>query len=169
METIEFQVYEDFDQPLQDKFEAFAATLVEPCMVVIDIESFGGYVRVLKAMKTIIDAKKAEGFVFVTNVDTFAYSCGLFLFLMGDVKTCSDNADFLFHSAAVEPWGRVTSTIAREMAEELEACDEVTDEILAQCTSIDTGLLNILKNNENFLGKEDLIYAGLMEREYNLN
>jgi len=169
METVEFNVYEDFEQPLADRFTAFMSGLSKPCAVLMDIESCGGYCHVLEQMEQVITQKKNEGFVFITNVDLFAYSCGLFLFLMGDIKLADDDADFMFHSAGIELFmSRVTSKEAKEMVEELERCDAITNKILAENTTADPGMLEILKKNDNFLSKEDMIYLGFMEREYEL-
>src|SRR5690349_20264135 len=102
MEEVEFNVYEDFSQPLADRFAAFMGTLTKPCIVSIDIESFGGYTEVLKEMGAIINQKKTEGYVFSTHVENFAYSCGMLLFLFGDIKTASDTARFMFHSSGFD-------------------------------------------------------------------
>lgn len=169
MDEVEFNIYEDFEQPLADKFAAFMNDLPGPCLVKIDIESPGGYCHILEEMEQIVTQKKAEGFVFLTNVDLFAYSCGLFFFLLGDIKTADDEADFMFHSAGIELFmSRVTSKEAKEMLDELERCDALTDRILTENTTVEPGMLEILKKNDNFLSKEDLIYLGFMEREYEL-
>lgn len=168
METVEFNVYEDFEQGLADRFDALFVGL-EPCMILIDIESCGGYCHVLEQMEQTIKQKKAEGFVFTTNVEIFAYSCGLFLFLLGDIRTCDDDADFLFHAAGFDCFmERLTSTDVREMLEELERCDELTNRIIEENTTLAPGMFEILKKNDTFLGKEDLIYLGFMESEYEL-
>ena len=169
METVEFQIAEDFMQPLYDRFEAFMSGLTKPCIIVIDIESYGGHVHILEAMEVIIKAKKAEGYIFYTNVDDFAYSCGLFLFMLGDVRLASDTADFFFHAAGFEVKQRVTSKDAREMLEVLEQADIVGDRIIAENTNLSPEMISILKKNKNYLDKEDLIYLGIMEREYQLN
>lgn len=171
MDTIEFNVYEDFEQGLADKFSAFAATLTTPCIVLIDIESQGGYTEVLREMEEVIKAKKKEGFVFVTYVTNYAYSCGLFLYLLGDVKDCSEDARFMFHSSGFDlkdETGRLVSTDLVEMLEILEADDELTNRILAENTTVAPEMIEILKKNDNFLSKEDLIYLGFMKREYEL-
>ncbi len=168
METIEFNVYEDFEQELADRFTAFMAGLKAPCTVLIDIESCGGYTEVIKEMEALITAKKEEGYVFFTNVEDFAYSCGMLLFLLGDVKTCSDSAKFLYHSSGLDPMGRITATDAREILEMLEEDDLFTERVLAENTTVAPEMLEILKKNDNFLSKEDLIYLGFMEREYEL-
>lgn len=168
MDTVEFNVYEDFEQGLADRFIAFLNALTAPCIVLIDIESCGGYTEVLAEMEQAITAKKAESYQFITNVDDHAYSCGLFLFLLGDIKLCSDTARFLYHSSGFDVAERLTSTDLREMLEVLDEADALTDRILAENTKADPGMIEILKKNDNFLSKEDLIYLGFMEREYEL-
>lgn len=168
METVEFEVYEDFDQPLADRFAAFMSGLKNPCTVLIDIESCGGYTEVLAQMEQVISEKKAEGYIFITNVEEYAYSCGLFLFLLGDVKMCADDARFMFHSSGFDVMDRLTSTDLKEMLQVLEASDALTNKILDENTNIQPGMLEILKKNDNFLSKEDMIYLGFMEKEYEL-
>jgi ATP-dependent protease ClpP protease subunit len=168
METVEFNVYEDFEQALADRFAAFMAGLKTPCTVLIDIESCGGYTEVIKEMEILITQKKAEGYVFFTNVEDYAYSCGMLLFLLGDVKTCSDSANFLYHSSGIFLMDRLTATGAREILEMLEEDDLFTERVLAENTTVAPEMLEILKKNDNFLSKEDLIYLGFMEREYEL-
>jgi len=169
MDTVEFNVYEDFEQALADRFAAFMAGLAEPCTVLVDIESCGGLPPVLGQMEALIKTKKTEGYVFITNVEEFAYSCGLFLFLLGDIKLCDDEARFLYHSSGFDLENeRLTSTDLRQMLDILEAADELTNRIIAENTTIQPGMLEILKKNDNFLGKEDLIYLGFMERDYEL-
>lgn len=172
MDEIEFLVHEDFEPALADRFAAFMGGLQKPCTVVLDIESPGGYTEVLESMEAIIKAKKAEGYVFVTNVDDFAYSCGMFLFLLGDIKLCDDNARFMYHSSGFDLRGiddRLTSTDLREMLELLESDDEFTNRVLSENTTVQPGMLEILKKNDNFLSKQDLIFLGFMESEYEFN
>jgi len=168
METVEFNVYEDFEQALADRFATFMAGLTKPCTVLIDIESCGGYTEVIKEMEALITLKKAEGYVFFTNVENFAYSCGMLLFLLGDVKTCSETANFLYHSSGMFLMDRITATDAREILEMLEEDDLFTERVLTENTTVAPAMLEILKKNDNFLSKEDLIYLGFMEREYEL-
>lgn len=170
METVEFRVFEDFEQGLADRFMAFLSGLKNPCQIVIEIESVGGYVYVLEQMETAIKAKKEEGYVFITNVEEYAYSCGLFLFLLGDIKLCSETAQFMYHSSGFKLENeRVTSSDLMDMLAILEADDLFTNRILAENTTIQPGMLEILKKNDNFLSKADLIYLGFMEPEYELN
>jgi len=169
MDTVEFNVYEDFEQALADRFAAFIAGLKSPCTVLIDIESCGGFPPVLGQMETLIKVKKQEGYIFITNVEEFAYSCGLFLFLLGDIKMCADDARFMYHSSGFDLENeRLTSTDLRQMLDILEADDELTNRIISENTTLQPGMLEILKKNDNFLSKEDLIYLGFMEREYEL-
>jgi len=169
MEVVEFKVYEDFEQRLADRFLAFLNGLSKPCQIVIDIESHGGFSEVLAQMEEAIQAKKAEGYIFVTNVEEFAYSCGLFLFLLGDIKFCAETARFMYHSSGFDLKDeRLTSTDLKEMLEILEADDVMTNRILQENTTVQPGMLEILKKNDNFLSKADLIYLGFMESEYEL-
>lgn len=169
METVEFNVYEDFEQGLADRFVAFLNALKAPCVVLIDIESCGGYTEVLAEMEQAIQIKKAEGYKFITNVEDHAYSCGLFLFLLGDIKLCSDSARFLYHSSGFDLKDeRLTSTDLREMLEVLEEADILTDRILAENTTAAPGMIEILKKNDNFLSREDLVFLGFMQNEYEL-
>lgn len=170
MDEVEFLVHEDFEQPLADRFASFIAGLKNPCTVVLDIESHGGYTEVLEEMEALITQKKSEGYVFITNVDDFAYSCGMFLFILGDVKLCSENARFMFHSSGFDLKDeRLTSTDLRQMLELLESDDLFMNRVLADNTAVQSGMLEILKKNDNFLSKEDLIFLGFMEREYEFN
>lgn len=168
MEEVEFLVHEEFEQPLADRFAAFISGLTKPCIVSIDIESPGGYTEVLREMGGLIAQKKAEGFVFKTNVDDYAYSCGMLLFIMGDIKTASDTAKFLFHSSGFNVFDRLVSADLREMLEALEADDAFIEQVIAENTTLDSGMYEILKKNDNFLSREDLIFLGFMEREYEL-
>ena len=170
METVEFKVFEDFGQSLADRFISFLNGLKSPCQIVIEIESPGGYTEVLEQMEAAIKAKKEEGYVFITSVEEYAYSCGLFLFLLGDIKLCSETARFMYHSSGFDLKGeRLTSTDLIDMLAILEADDIFTNRILAENTTIQPGMLEILKKNDNFLSKADLIYLGFMETEYELN
>lgn len=170
METVEFRIYEDFEQKLADRFLSFMANLKAPCMVVLDIESCGGYVEVLRQMESAISQKKTEGYLFVTNVETYAYSCALFLFLLGDLRFCSDNARFMYHSSgfAIKD-ERLNSTDLTDMLEVLQKDDEFTNRVVAENTTISPEMLEILKKNDNFLTKSDLIFLGFMEKEYEFN
>jgi ATP-dependent protease ClpP protease subunit len=168
MVTVYFDIAEDFEQPLADRFVAFLNGLTEPCAVQINIESCGGYVEVLYEMEQAVSQKKAEGYVFITNVEQYAYSCGMFLFLLGDVRLCSDSARFLYHAAGFDVNERLTTVDLKEMIDVLETCDALVDKVLTENTTVEPGMLEILKKNDNFLSKEDLIFLGFMEREYEL-
>lgn len=168
METVEFNIYEDFCEGLAERFTKFINSLSKPCIIAIDIESYGGFCHVLEEMEVLVKQKKAEGYVFATNVDTFAYSCGLFFFLLGDLRYCADEANFLYHSAGYWIEQRVTSHDAREMLEELLKADEVGKRIVSENTTVTPEILNILDKNENYLSREDLVYLGFMENEYEL-
>lgn len=168
MEEVEFLVHEEFEQPLADRFNGFIAGLSNPCIISIDITSCGGYTEVLKQMGGLIDAKKSEGYVVKTNVDDYAYSCGMLLFLMGDIKTASSEARFLFHSSGFDVFDRLTSTDLRDMLEMLEEDDAFIEKVLSENTTLDPGMYEILKKNDNFLSRQDLIFLGFMEDEYEL-
>jgi ATP-dependent protease ClpP protease subunit len=169
MVTVYFDIAEDFEQPLADRFVTFLNGLTEPCAVQINIESCGGLVDVLVEMEQAISLKKSEGYLFTTNVETYAYSCGMFLFLLGDIRLCADNANFLYHSAGFNVgFERLTSTDLKEMLDIIAVGDELTNKILSENTTVEPGMLEILKKNDNFLSKEDLIFLGFMEREYEL-
>lgn len=168
MEEVEFLVHEEFDQTLADRFSNFIAGLVNPCIISIDIESCGGYTEALKQMGALIDIKKSEGYVIKTNVDDYAYSCGMLLFLMGDIKTASESATFLFHSSGFDVFDRLTSTDLRDMLEMLEEDDAFIEKVLAENTTLDPGMYEILKKNDNFLSRQDLIFLGFMEESYEL-
>jgi len=167
MDTVEFNIFEEFGQQLADRFAAFMAGLTTPCVVLIDIESIGGEAETLGDMKQVIDAKKAEGFIFITNVEDYAYSCGLFLFLMGDIRLCSDTARFLFHSAGIEIKNeRLIQQDIMELVVLVESANAIIDSIVAENTTVAPEILEVLMKNDNFLSREDMIYLGFMEREY---
>jgi len=169
MDTVEFNIYEEFGQQLADRFATFMAGLTAPCVVLVDIESIGGEAEILGDMKQVIDSKKAEGFIFITNVENYAYSCGLFLFLMGDIRLCSDSARFLFHSAGIEIKNeRLIQQDIMELAVLVESANAIIDSIVAENTTVAPEILGVLMKNDNFLSKEDMIYLGFMEREYEL-
>lgn len=169
MDTVDFNIFEEFGQQLADRFAAFMAGLTTPCVVLIDIESIGGEAEILGDMKQVIDSKKAEGFIFITNVEEYAYSCGLFLFLMGDIRLCNDSARFLFHSAGIEiKNGRLIQQDILELAVLVESANAIIDAIVAENTTVAPEILEVLMKNDNFLSKEDMIYLGFMEREYEL-
>ena len=169
MDTVEFNIFEEFSQRLADRFATFMAGLTKPCAVLIDIESVGGEAEILGDMKQAIDAKKAEGYIFITNVEDYAYSCGLFLFLMGDIRLCSDTARFLFHSAGIDIKNeRLIQQDIMELALLVESANAILDSIVEENTTVAPEILQVLMKNDNFLSKEDLIYLGFMEREYEL-
>jgi ATP-dependent protease ClpP protease subunit len=166
MDIVEFQVHEDFTPRLLEKFNAFCATLRQPCAVVFDIESQGGHTEVIKAMEATISGLKKKGFLIITNVDECAYSAGLFLFLLGDIKTCSDTARFMFHSSGFTVADRLVLDDVEQMAEVLRDHDVFVRRIMEENTRIADGMFEILRKNDNFLSRKDLIYLGLMQEEY---
>jgi len=169
MEEVEFLVHEEFKPQLVQKFSAFAAGLTEPCLIGINIKSVGGDMEVLREIEGVISEMKAAGFVFKTDVQDFAYSCGLFLFLLGDIKNASDTARFMYHAPGIVIEDeRLTSADAREILEILEAEDIFVNRVLAENTTLDAGMYEILKKNDNFLSRQDLIFLGFMEEDYEL-
>lgn len=168
METKEFAIDRDFDDTLLENFKAFIASLTGACILLFDIESCGGYCYVFKEMKELIYQKKAEGYIIATNVDYYAYSAAFFFFLLGDLKDCDDEADFLCHPAGYQPERRLIADDLRGMLEEAEMFDEVIAEVIADNTKVAPEALNFLSKNENFLSKQDLIYLGFMEAEHEL-
>lgn len=169
MEEVEFLVYGEFKPQLAHKFGTFTAGLTQPCIVKLSIRSVGGDLEVLRDLESSISQMKNEGFVFKTDVQEFAYSCGLFLFLLGDIKTASDTARFMYHAPGIEIRDeRLTSSDAREILEILEAEDIFVNRVLAENTTLDAGMYEILKKNDNFLSRQDLIFLGFMEDEYEL-
>jgi ATP-dependent protease ClpP protease subunit len=166
MEIAEFRVHEDFTPKLLESFNAFCATLPAPCAIVFDIESQGGHTEVIKAMELKISELKKQGFLIITNVDEYAYSCGLFLFLLGDIRTCSDTARFLFHASGFDVFDRLVLEDLLEMAEVLKADDVFVRRVIAENTALPDGMFEILRKNANFLSRQDLIYLGLILEEY---
>jgi ATP-dependent protease ClpP protease subunit len=168
MEMKEFRIDTDFDDTLLSKFKAFISSITTVCILAFDIESYGGYCYVLGEMKKIIDAKKKEGFVILTNVDNYAYSAGFFFYLLGDIKYCAEDADFLFHPAGYDVNGRLIADDLRGMLEDAERFDILIKEIIDENTGVKPEALSFLIRNENFLSREDLIYLGFIEAEYKL-
>jgi len=168
MEMIDFFVHEDFMPVLADRFDAFFEGL-EPSVIVIDIESNGGEVLTLERMELKIKEKKEQGFIFVTLVENYAYSCGLFLFLLGDIRLAEDSAEFMYHSAGLSVNQRVTCTDLEDMLSILKPAELVGDRIIAENTNLSKEMGVILKKNENYLSKSDLIFLGLMDENYELN
>lgn len=169
MEEVKFDVHEDFENGLSERFSQFINSLNAPCVITIDIESCGGRCKVLESMESLIALKKAEGYVFNTHVETYAYSCGFFLFLLGDVRTCSDYADFFFHAGGYDiGFARLTSRDLNEMAQELAPFDAMVDRVLAEHTSVTPEIKDFLLRNETFLSKQDMVNFGFMLAEYEL-
>jgi ATP-dependent protease ClpP protease subunit len=166
MEEVVFRVHEDFTEHLLSKFEGFIKSLKAPCLVTLDIESFGGYTDVLKSMEPMIAEKKKEGYVIKTRVSNYAYSCGMFLFLLGDIREASDTASFMFHSSGFDVSQRLNSNDLREMLEMLEEDDAFTARVLRENTKVSEDMLEILSKNDNYLSKKDLIYLGFMQESY---
>lgn len=168
MEMIDFFVHEDFMPVLADRFDTFFEGL-EPSVIVIDIESNGGEVDTLERMELKIKEKKEQGFIFVTLVENYAYSCGLFLFLLGDIRLAENSAEFMYHSAGLSVNQRVTCTDLEDMLSILKPAELVGDRIILENTKLSKEMGVILKKNENYLSKRDLIFLGLMDENYELS
>lgn len=157
MEEIIFDIKEDFNFDLEIRFTDFISELKQPKIVVLDIESKGGYIKVLRSMEKQINEKKKEGFVFVTNVDNYAYSAGFLLFLLGDLRFTTDTAKFMYHPAGFTIENeRVTTENLKQMAELLEVEDEFVYKIFKENTQISAELFDVIKKNDVFLTKKDL-------------
>lgn len=168
MEAVIFDVNSNFDDILANRFNSFADDLTKPCIVTLEIESYGGEVQSLEKIVDRIIEMKSQGFVFVTNVENYAYSCGFDLFLMGDMRFASDTAQFLFHPPTLEIWDRINVSDAKEIFDILEYAQNVSDKIILENSNISSEAFNLLKKNENFMDRNDLIFLGLMENEYSL-
>jgi ATP-dependent protease ClpP protease subunit len=166
MEAVEIRVEGFFEDEMSTQFEQQMAALTTPCVCVLDIESYGGYVYVFEKMANLISAKKEQGFVFVTNVEKYAMSAGFMLFLMGDIKIVSDTAELMYHAPGIFVFDRLTAREAKIIYETLAASDELTDKIFLEHTNISTEMFALLKKNTTFFGREDLIHLGIMENEY---
>lgn len=166
MGIAEIKIDRNFEDGLLASFEKQMSALTEPCVCVLHIESYGGYVYVLEAMANIITAKKEQGFVFVTNVENYAMSCGFMLFLLGDIKIVSETAELMYHAAGVEVWDRLTAVDAKKIYETLAACDIPMDKIVMENTNISPEVFSMLKRNTTFFNRADLIHLGIMEDAY---
>lgn len=166
MEVVEIEIKQNFEEPLLKQFMSSVENLIDPCIIVLDIESNGGEVRILEAMESKIKEMKSKDFVFVTNVDNYAYSCGFMLFLLGDIKTVSDTAEVMHHSAGLIIDERLTASDAKEIYETLNICDQLTERIIFENTNITAENYRILKKNDTFLDRTDLINLGIMQNEY---
>jgi ATP-dependent protease ClpP protease subunit len=168
METIVFEVKEDFTDELSDKFIDFSSSLTSPSLVVLEIESCGGQVPTLEKIVNEIYALKEKGFVFVTSVKNYAYSCAFSLFLMGDIKLASDQAKFIDHPPFLEIDDIINAEYAKEIFEVLSYAQNFSDRIISENTDISPEAFNLLRKNETFMDRNDLIFLGLMENEYKL-
>lgn len=168
MEEVEvFNVDGYFDSGLSQRFSDFCAKLSTPGIVVLEIESVGGEVQCLKDMSEKIIALKEQGFVFVTSVKDYAYSCGFLLLMLGDILDVADTAQVLYHPVGIEVFERLTATDAKEIFEILKEADDFANELLLNNTNITPENFAFLKKNEVFMDKNDLIHLGLMEANYN--
>ena len=169
MENLIFNVNEDFTDELSDKFEAFASSVTTPCVITLEIESHGGEAQSLEKIANRISEMKKQGNVFVTNVDNYAYSCAFALFLMGDMRFASDTAKFVDHPPTIEVDEKISAKDAKEIFDILDYFQNVRDKIISENTNISPQVFNLLKKNETFMDKNDLIFLGLMEEDYTLN
>lgn len=170
MDAIEIIIHETFEEKLLTRFTSEMNVLTEPCVIVIDIKSEGGYCEVLERMAEMVAKKKEEGFVFVTNVDEYAYSCAFVMFLLGDIKICDPKADFMNHSAGIHIKDeRITAYDAKEIFESLNEYDKVFDRIILENTDLTPEMFSFIKKNTTFFNREDLILLGIMQNEYSLN
>lgn len=167
MDIVEIEIKQNFEEPLLKHFLASVVNLAEPCVIVLDIESKGGQVIILEAIEAKVKEMKSKDFVFVTNVDNYAYSCGFALFLLGDIKICDEvNAKFMHHSPGIEVNDRLTASDAMEIYQTLNICDELVERMFFENTNISPENYRILKKNDTFLDRTDLINLGIMQNEY---
>lgn len=166
MENVIFDIKVGFDNDLSNAFNDFADKLTEPCVVTLEIESYGGEAQALEKIVNRITELKTAGFVFVTNVENYAYSCGFVLFLVGDMKFASEHAKFLDHPPTITVDEKINANDAKEIFEVLDYFQNVRDEIISKNTNISQEAFNLLKKNETLMDRNDLIYLGLMENEY---
>jgi len=171
MEAIEVLIEGVFDQSMLDKFTTDIEAISKPSVVVFEIKSEGGYCEILEAMCEIMLAKKSEGYVFVTSVEEYAYSCAFVFFMLGDMKFCSEQAKFLYHAAGVtfENRERITALDAKEIFESLDYYDKIFDKLLLENTDISNEMFSFMKKNETSFDRNDLLYFGLIKEEYELN
>lgn len=162
-----FNVEGYFDSGLSQRFAEFCATLTTPEIVVLEIESVGGEVQCLKEMTDAILALKEQGFVFVTSVKEYAYSCGFLLLMLGDILDVTDTARVLYHPVGLEIEDRITADDAREILNILAEADDFANQLLLSNTNITPENFAFIKKNEVFMDRKDLIHLGLMEENYN--
>lgn len=168
MEVVEILIHDYFDNTLLNNFNKSLDAIIEPCVVVLDIKSFGGECECLEKMELKINEMKSKGFVFVTNVDEYAYSCGFMLFILGDIRTVSDTAELMFHAPAIDYFGRMTEKDAKEMVVVLENVQQLCDRLIVENTTVTPENYSIMKKSTTFFNKADLIHFGIMELEYKL-
>lgn len=169
MEVTEIAINLEFDTQLLENFKSQLATVAPKTFCVLDIESPGGYVYILGEMADLIRAKKAEGVIFITNVDNYAYSAAFALFLLGDIKIVSDKAELMYHAAGLYAWSRLTAKLAAAILEELTQADMIIDRLLDEETEITPENKALLKKNTTFFDRNDLINLGVMAASYEYN
>lgn len=168
METVIFNVNKNFDDKLSNDFDVFANGLKSPCVVALEIESCGGEAQALEKIANRITQMKEQGYVFITSVENYAYSCAFALFLMGDMRFASDTAKFVDHPPTIEVDDKISAADAKEIFGILDYFQNVRDKIISENTNISPEAFNLLKKNETFMDRNDLIFLGLMENEYTL-
>jgi ATP-dependent protease ClpP protease subunit len=164
MENV-INVKSTFDSQLQKEVIEQLDSFSEPCMICIDIESRGGTVEALENIVAKMESMKEDGFVFVTNVDNYAYSSAMMLFLTGDYRMTGDKPELLFHAPAVYNHDRITLDVAKKMVSVLEPANELMDAIIQKHTTITPELYSFIKNNTVIFNKTDLIDLGVLNAE----
>lgn len=69
----------------------------------VRIHSGGGYVTELQTLENVF--KEAFFGRVMTHLDAFGYSCGGFIFLMGDKRVCYESSELMLHAASYASWG----------------------------------------------------------------
>jgi ATP-dependent protease ClpP protease subunit len=166
---VEINIKEKFEEDLLKRFSEEMEALTVPEIILCNIESAGGYCHILEAMCNIVEKKKAEGFIFVTDVENYAYSCAFIFWLLGDIRFCSDTSELMYHAAGVsfDKNERITAKDAKEIFEGLDYFDQIFDKI-ALSTGVAPEMFEIIKKNETFFSKKDLIYLGIVKEEYEI-
>ena len=167
-EMIQIEIKEDFSPVLVKKFLDKVCQIQKPCCVCLDIESRGGSVDSFKQIAGIISTMKQAGFMFITSVENYAYSCGFFLFLLGDVKFCQEDAEMLYHEVGFKTEGRLTMSKAEYAIKRLQVDDAFLSQIFIDNTEISPENFAFIKKNEVFFHRQDLVNLGIMQNEYKL-
>jgi len=91
-------------------------------LITIDIDSNGGYVKVLEDILEVMKFLRSKGCKINTHNSKKAYSCGAILLSQGDYRTCSLLADTMVHEVACGLSGKVT-----EMEKSIEELREFNE------------------------------------------